>query len=143
MDQAVAESVMRCGQSGRGRAGQDSVAPDLPARQIGNALCHSGAMRSIESGIHFPRRYCGAMDSGPTPSAYPGMTLIEYLNQEDSNYLRRSRQHHLRQKLLALLLGAVALHGRGKALEDAVFERRDDGVVHIALAADRRRLGKL
>src|ERR1700684_2050076 len=57
--------------------------------------------------------------------------------------LSRSRQHHLGQKLLALLLGAVALHGRGKTLEDAVLESGDDGVVHVALAADRPRGGEL
>src|ERR1700751_1446348 len=56
--------------------------------------------------------------------------------------LRRGRHHYLGQKLLALLLRTATLHGRGKALENAVLERRDDGVVHIALAADRRRVGE-
>src|SRR6185312_10314464 len=37
----------------------------------------------------------------------------------------------------------IALHGRGEAFEDAVLERRDDGVVHITLAADRRRVRQL
>src|SRR5581483_7893278 len=57
--------------------------------------------------------------------------------------LRRDSEHDLRQKLLALLLRAVALHGRGEALENAVLERRDDGVMHITLAADRGRVGEL
>src|SRR6185437_12903185 len=57
--------------------------------------------------------------------------------------LRRSRSHNLRQKLLALLLRTWALHGRRKALEDAILEGGDDGVVHIALAADRGRIGEL
>src|SRR6185369_5510050 len=55
--------------------------------------------------------------------------------------LRRSRSHHLRQELLALLLRTRTLHGRRKALEDAILEGGDDGVVHIALAADRGRIG--
>src|ERR1700678_1649259 len=59
---------------------------------------------------------------------------------EKEEELRRRRGHHLRQELLALGLRAIALHGRGEALQDAVFERGDDGVVHIALAADRRRV---
>src|SRR5258708_34338456 len=54
-----------------------------------------------------------------------------------SRCLSRSRRDHLRQQRFALGLGAIALHRRGKALEDAVFERGDDGVVDIALAADR------
>src|SRR5260370_19087879 len=57
--------------------------------------------------------------------------------------LRRRGRHHLRQKLLALRLRAIALHGRREALEDAVLERGDNGVVNIALAADRRRVGQL
>src|SRR5579872_3453177 len=52
-------------------------------------------------------------------------------------------EHDLRQKLLALVLRAVTLHGRGETLQNAVLERRDDGVMHIALAADRRRIGEL
>mgnify|MGYP007123233207 CR=1 FL=1 len=32
---------------------------------------------------------------------------------------------------------------RGESLEDAVLEGGDDGVVHVALAADRRRIGEL
>jgi hypothetical protein len=57
-----------------------------------------------------------------------------------SSILSRRGRYHLRQQRLALGLGAVALHRRGKTLEDAVFERSDDGVVDIALAADRGRV---
>jgi hypothetical protein len=32
------------------------------------------------------------------------------------------------------------MDGRGETFEDAVFEGGDDGVVDVALAADRRRL---
>src|ERR1700753_630469 len=57
--------------------------------------------------------------------------------------IRGSRHHHLRQQLLALRLRTVADPGGGETLENAVLERGDDGVVHVALAADRRRVGKL
>src|ERR1700752_3162437 len=57
--------------------------------------------------------------------------------------LSRGRQHHLRQELLALLLGAIACHRRGEALQNTILKRRDDGVVDVALAADRRRIGEL
>src|SRR5258708_601030 len=57
--------------------------------------------------------------------------------------LRGCGRHDLREKLLALGLRALALHGRRETLEDAVLEGGDDGVVDIALAADRRRVGEL
>ena len=56
--------------------------------------------------------------------------------------VRRRRRHHLRQKRFALRLRAVALHGRRETFEDAVLEGGDDGIVDVALAADRRRVGK-
>src|ERR1700682_1993082 len=56
--------------------------------------------------------------------------------------LSRPSRHHLRQQRLALGLRAIALHGRRETLEDTVLEGGDDGVVHIALAADRRRVGE-
>src|SRR4051794_5349216 len=55
---------------------------------------------------------------------------------------RGGGRDHLRQKLLALGLRAIAGHGRREALENAVLEGGDDGVVDIALAADRRRVGE-
>src|SRR5215468_7851335 len=81
------------------------------------------------------------------PGAYAPWFTLSFVCG-NANALRRyrlcsRRQHHLRQKLLALLLGAIALHGRREALEDAVLEGGDDGVVHVALAADRRRIGEL
>src|SRR5438477_211591 len=54
--------------------------------------------------------------------------------------LSRRRRHDLRQQRFPLRLRAIALHGRGKALEDAIFEGGNDGVVDVALAADRRRI---
>src|SRR5712691_8409961 len=56
--------------------------------------------------------------------------------------LHRSRDDHLRQQTLALGLGAVALHRRGEAFEDAVLEGGDNGVMDVALAADRGRVGE-
>src|SRR3954449_4898998 len=60
-----------------------------------------------------------------------------------ASVLRRRRRYHLRQQRLALGLGAVALHRRGKTLEDAVLESGDDGVMDVALAADRGRVRQL
>src|SRR5205807_4951798 len=48
----------------------------------------------------------------------------------------------LRQQLLAFGLRAIAFQGGGETLEDTVLERGDDGVVDIALATDRRRVGQ-
>ena len=45
-------------------------------------------------------------------------------------------------KLLAMRRRAAALQHLGKLLQLAVLERRHHGLVHIALAADRRRVGK-
>src|ERR1700732_2289124 len=67
---------------------------------------------------------------------------VENSTNKTRGRLRRRRRHHLRQKRLALRLGAIALHGRRKTLKDAVLEGGDDGVVNVALAADRRRVGE-
>ena len=58
-----------------------------------------------------------------------------------SRYCGQS-EHHVRQKLLTLLLRGVTFHRRVSSRMPS-FERRDDGVVHVALAADRGRIGKL
>src|SRR3954468_5535123 len=57
--------------------------------------------------------------------------------------LRRHCCHHLRQKLLTMRWRAAALEQVGELRELAVLECRHHGLVHIALAADRRRVGEV
>ena len=49
----------------------------------------------------------------------------------------------MRQDLRAFRFRAAPLQGGSKALKNAVLKCRDDRLMHVALAAYRRRVGKL
>src|SRR6201987_3213595 len=78
------------------------------------------------------------------PTRWRTMTAERWIRELDGEEkLHRRRGNHLRQQLLTLRLRAAAFHGGGETLQDAFLERRDDGVMHVALAADCRRVGEL
>src|SRR5690348_3111213 len=96
---------------------------------------------TISSSFRTPReRRSGIQLSGKTFDV-AGFRVPRFATPRNDTSLPR-RRHHLRQKLLALRLRTIAFYGRGEALEDAVLERGDDGVMHVALAADRGRVGQ-
>src|ERR1700730_13204098 len=133
MDQAAAGSVMRCAQSGRNAAGQlryhriyDGSKSVLSIAQISFAHLQMRPSNCAHPSRRTPRGVLLRMRTGLTGTGFSphGEEVRSAVSNHEAwirgpaNSLRRGRQHHLRQKLLTLLLGAVALHGRGTALED-------------------------
>src|SRR5256885_2043138 len=79
----------------------------------------------------------------PDPEGQPATTKWKVLGRGNGlTWLAMEPVTGRTHQLLALGLRTIAGHGGGEALQNAFLERGDDGVVTVALAADRRRVGQ-